>query len=257
MRTVSVGLFLLLLVGMTPQSFAQPPNGLDAKVSSPTYEPGDKVVISGTVQPLTDVNPVTIIVRNPIGNVYEVGQVNLSGNSFTHEFVLSDNAQGGTYTVNVRQDNQTSQMQFQVITGQTQIIPVLDSEIRASGKYTNLIKYGEVKVSNSDDSITIQVDSTRLQNYSVIEQFHIPKRVIDATGNLAVEENDKPVDCVQSDSETERTIGCPVQLGTADIKFIGTSVIPEFGNAALWVLGPSLLVAITLLSRNGLVRHFR
>ena len=141
MRGIFAGFFLSLLVfAAANQAHAQPPDGITASTNNHSYEPGDQVIITGTVQPVTDQNPVTIIVRNPIGNVYAVGQVILTNNMFIDEFTLNDNSQGGLYTVNIRQDTKTTQIQFQVIAGKMQIIPVFDSEIRVTGPDTNLVK---------------------------------------------------------------------------------------------------------------------
>ncbi len=235
---------------------AQTSTGLSASTNKQSYQPGDKVIITGNVQKITDENPVTIIVRNPIGNVYEVGQVALLNNIFVHDFVLSNDAQGGIYTVNMRQGDETGQIQF-LVTGQTQTIPILDSEIRISGKYTGLIKYGNVEVTTSNNSITIQVDASKLQNDSVTEQYRIPKHVIDTTeGQLAVREDGNSVDCTQTSADVERILECQIQRGTKELTFIGTSVIPEFGAAATSIFALSILVIIVLF-RNRLSVKFR
>ena len=226
--------------------------GISVSMNKSTYEAGDKVIITGSIQQATNENPVTIIVRNPIGNVYEVGQVLLLNNLFVHDFVLSDDAQGGTYTVNIRQDNQISKIQFQVVAGQTQIIPVFDSEIRVSGENTSLIKYGNVEVSTADNSIIIQMDTTKIQNGSISEEYHVPKRVVDAVGGqLVVKENANDVDCTQTETDTERTLECPIQAGTKELTIIGTTVIPEF-VAAPYVLVFSI-IAVMIFTRTS---HF-
>src|SRR6266849_10202360 len=74
-------------------------NGIIATTSKPDYQLGDKVVISGTVAKVINNNPVTIMVISLIGNVYDVGQVSLSNNLFTHDFVLGEGATSGTYDV--------------------------------------------------------------------------------------------------------------------------------------------------------------
>src|SRR5574337_249956 len=249
-RLVAVILLSLLMFTTMSLAQAQTPSGLFASTNNTSYEPGDKVIITGSVQPVTDENPVTIIVRNPIGNVYEVGQVTLTNNNFVHKFVLSDDAQGGIYTVKIRQDEKTTQIQFRVIIGQTQIIPIFDSEIRVSGKNTSLIKYGGVKVSNADNSITITIDSTKLQNDSIMEEYHVPKRVIDTTGQLEVRENGKSVDCTQTNLDTERILDCPIYEGTNEINMVGTSVIPEFGATTISTMAWGVMVMLLVFSQK-------
>ena len=253
MRLLLVGVFLVLLIFVsTNMAHAQNSTSISASTNEPSYETGDKVIITGSVQQATNDNPVTIIVRNPIGNVYEVGQVPLLNNLFVHDFVLSDDAQGGTYTVNIKQDNQMSKIQFQVIAGQTQIIPVFDSEIRVSGENTSLIKYGNVEVSTADDSIVIQMDTTKMQNSSILEEYHIPKRVVDAVGGqLVIKENGNNADCTQTETDLERALVCPIQNGTKELTIIGTTVIPEF-VATPYVLVFSI-IAVVVFTR---VRYF-
>src|SRR5579872_304184 len=73
--------------------------GIIATTNKPVYQLGDKVIISGSVAKVVNNNPVTIMVINPINNVYEVGQVSLSNNVFTHDFVLGEDVASGTYDV--------------------------------------------------------------------------------------------------------------------------------------------------------------
>ncbi len=244
MRLLIVAFILFSIPIFASLAYGQNSFGFSTSTSKPFYEPGDRVIITGTLQQVTVQNPVTIIVRDPIGNVYEVGQVTLLNNSFVHEFVLSDDARGGNYTVNIKQGNNTAQIQFQVITGQTQIIHVFDSEIRAGGNYTSLIKYGNVEVSTSNNSITIQMDTTKIQNGPIAEKYTIPKHVIDTTGEqLTVKENGNVVNCTQTESDEERNLECPIQTGTKEITFIGTIVIPEFG-AATYILVLGIMTVI-------------
>ena len=244
-----VSLSLLILVSVN-LAYAQS-SGLYASTDKQSYEPGEQVTLTGSISQIANRNPVTIIVRNPIGNVYEVGQVELANDRFEHDFVLNDNAQGGIYTVNVRQDDKTTQIQFQVVAGQTQIIPVFDSENRVSGNNTGFIKYGNVEISTKERSVTISLNASGIQNGSVVEEYHVPKRVIDSIGGpLVVKENSGYVDCKQSDVGAERVLDCPVKSSTNEISFIGTSVIPEFGPGTASVLALGVMVALVVVSRN-------
>lgn len=260
MRVPKVSIFLVLCVilMLTNFAYAQSPLKISANTNKQSYEPGDKVVITGTVQQITNENPVTIIVRNPIGNVYEVGQTVLLNNVFSHDFVLSDDAQGGIYTVNIRQGDETTQIQFQVTVGQMQVIPVFDSEIRVRGENTSLVEYGNVEVSTVDDSITVQVNTTKVQNGPILEEYQIPKHVIDTPGGqIVVKENGNNVDCTQTESDVERILDCFIQPGTKDLTFAGTVVIPEFGNTAVLILTLSIMTVMVIFSRNRLFCYCR
>lgn len=251
--TLVVIFFVLSFLWSANVAHAQNLTGISASTNEPSYEAGDKVIITGSISQPTDENPVTIIVRNPIGNVYEVGQVPIMNNLFVHDFVLSDDAQGGTYTVNMRQGNQVSTIQFQVISGQMQIIPVFDSEIRVSGENTSLIKYGNVEISTVDSSIVIQMNTTKIRNGSILEEYHIPKRVVDAVGGqLAVKEDGNNVDCTQTETDIARTLECSIQAGTKELAITGTTVIPEF-VAAPYILVFSIIAAV-IFTRSRLFR---
>ncbi len=248
MRLPMAGFFLvLLLLSSMSMGYGQNLPNMSVSTDKQSYHVGDRVVITGNIQRSNGGTPVTIIVRNPIGNVYEVGQVSLLNTAFVHDFVLSDDAQGGLYTVNIRQGNQTSQIQFQVITGQTQIIHVFDNEIRVTGENTTLIKYGNVEVSTADSSISIQMNTTKIQSGSIQEEYHIPKHVVDAPGGqLIVKVDGNIVDCVQAEIDIERTLECPIQAGAKEITIIGTTVIPEFvATPYILVFGIATLIVIT------------
>src|SRR5689334_6454071 len=112
---VSVILIMLLIIPSLAAAYAQS-SGISATTDKESYELGDKVIISGSVQ-LVSGTPVTIIVRNPMGNVYDVGQVTLVNNLFTHDFVVSDDSLGGTYVVNIKHGTQSTQINFAVNVG--------------------------------------------------------------------------------------------------------------------------------------------
>src|SRR5438309_5550154 len=96
--------------------------GIIATTNKPVYQLGDKVIISGSVAKVVNNNPVTIMIINPIGNVYEVGQVSLSNNLFTHDFVLGEGATSGTYDVKIKHGDQSGKASFVVQIGQMQLI---------------------------------------------------------------------------------------------------------------------------------------
>ncbi len=246
MRWTTLEIFLILFMFMSVNLvYAQNSSEISASTNKQSYGPGDSVSITGRVQKITSENPVTIIVRNPIGNVYEVGQVKLTNNLFAHSFVLSDDARSGIYTVNIKQGDQTTQIQFQVA---GQIIPVFDNEIMVSGENTNLVKYGNVEVSTEDNSITIQTNTTRIQNGSITEEYKIPKQVIDAPGGqLVIKEDGNDVTCTQTETDVERILDCPILAGTKEFAILGTVVIPEFGTSATCVLiiGTIMLLAFS------------
>ncbi len=253
MLGLKAGILLTTVIIVISMNFAyaQDSQGITASTNKQSYEPGDKVIITGTVQQPANENPVTLIVRNPIGNVYRVGQTALHNNIFSYDFVLSNNVQGGIYTVNMRQSDKTDQIQFQVIVGQIQVIPVFDSNIIVRGENTSLVEYGNVEVSTVDNSITIQVNTTKIQNGSILEEYQIPKRVIDTSGGqIGVKENGVGTDCTQTESDVEWILDCPMTSSIKELTLTGTVVIPEFGITAESILALSMMVVTIIFSRR-------
>ncbi len=215
-----------------------------------SYEQGDKVTITGSVPQVVDSNPVTIIIRNPIGNVYDVGQVDLSNNLFVHDFVISDDSIGGDYTVNVKYDTQTLQFHFTVTPSTLTIIPVLDSQIAVRTIGTNLVQYGEVSVSTTDNKITVAMNTFNVTTSTVEQKYQIPKEIVDTSGGditLTVDGNN--IQCTQSETDTMRILDCYLPIGSKELELSGTSVIPEFGQFATLAISIAMITVI-ILSRT-------
>lgn len=241
---------MLYFVTFLGTSYGQSSAGISVSTNKASYQPSDKVVITGSVPQVVNGNPVTIIIRNPIGNVYEVGQVTLLNNIFVHDFVISDNSQSGVYTVNIKYGDQTSEVQFRVNVGQLQIIPVFDNVIKVRGDNTTLIKYGNAEVSTVDNSLSISVDTSKIPSGSVTEEYQIPKQVIDAPGGqLVVKANGNQVECTQTETDVLRVLDCPIQVGTKQLMFIGTVVIPEFGPVPMIILVMGIIVSLVVFTR--------
>lgn len=248
---------IVLLLFVIIPSFAVPiyaDAGLTASTNKDSYQPGDKVIISGSVSQVINSNPVTIIVRNPMGNVYDVGQVDLMNNLFVHDFVLSDDSLGGTYTINVKYGTSSSQLHFVLNAGVLSTIPVFDSEIKVRTNGTNPIKYGDVSVSTVDKTITISMDTSKISGNSIAQQYQIPKKVIDTPGgNIVVKVDGNQVLCAQSETDTMRILDCTIPANSKELELVGALVIPEFGP----LVGITILVSIIsviVLSKSRKIR---
>jgi len=225
--------------------------GIIATTNKPVYQLDDKVIISGSVAKIVNNNPVTIIVRNPIGNVYEVGQISLSNNLFTHDFVLGDGATSGTYDVEIKYGDQSGKVSFVVQVGQMQLIPVGDYVIKVRGNNTNLIKYSDVSISTVDKSVTVTVNASTISSGSVMQEFQIPKTIIDAPGSLLVVKIDGLISqCVQIETTSDRIIDCMIPVDATQLQIFGTTVIPEFGPIAMMILTIGVLGTIFLSNKT-------
>jgi len=224
--------------------------GIIATTSKPVYQLGDKVVISGSVAKVINNNPVTIMVINPIGNVYDVGQVSLSTNLFTHDFVLGEGAISGTYDVKIKHGDQSGGTSFVVQVGQTQLIPVGDYVIKVRSNNTSLIKYNDVSISTIDHSLTVTVNASAIPSGYVMQEFQIPKKIIDAPGSLLVVKIDSlTLQCAQIETPSDRILDCMIPVDATQLQIFGTVVIPEFGPIAMLILTIGILGTIFLSNK--------
>jgi hypothetical protein len=211
------------------------------------YEQGDKVTITGSVPQVIDENPVTLIIRNPIGNVYDVAQVDLSNNLFEHDFVISDDSIGGEYTVNVKYDAQTLQFHFTVTPSTLTVIPVLNNQITVRTIGPNLIKYGDVSVSSQENKITIAMNTFNVTTSTEEQKYQIPKEIVDtAGGDIALTVDGNNIQCTHSETDTMRILDCAIPIGSKELELSGTSVIPEFGQLASFAIATSMITAIVM-----------
>ena len=210
-------------------------DGISASTNSLTYKPGDKVTITGTVKNVIVGNPVTILIRSPIQNVYTVGQVEIHNNVFVHDFVISDNSKPGVYTIDIKHGGQFARLQFTLTSGLIQNIPVESSFIRVRGDVIDLIKYKNARVSLQENSITIQLDTQTTMD-PIPQEFDIPKEVIDAKQSLIIEADGKTLTCSETETSQSRIVDCFIPNSAKELKITGTSVIPEFGSLVLFVL---------------------
>lgn len=241
-------IFLVLIIHIPFNVSAQSSsNGITASTNKVTYKPQEKVTITGTVNNINDGIPLTILIRNPIQNVYNVGQIELHNNIFVHEFVISNNAKPGKYVVEIKHGTQHTSLEFIVNSGLIQNIPVESSFIKVRGDEIGLIKYKNVRISTQENTITIDLHIMTTSGSSILQEFEIPKEVIDAKGqSLIVEVNESILKCSETETNTSRILSCFIPTDSRELKLSGTSVIPEFGFAAIFVLIMGIISIITI-----------
>ena len=253
---LTVSVFLILIVYIPISANAQTTsNGITATTNKLTYKSGEKVIINGTVEKTVEGTPVTILIRNPIQNVYNVGQVDLLGNVFIHELVISDTSKPGIYTVEIKHGSQYAKLQFIVNVGLVQTISIGTTEIKVRGEAIGLIKYKDAQVSTQDKSITISLDIVTVSDSPIMQEFEIPKEAVDAPGqSLIVEVDGVTLNCSETQTNIARILNCLIPPYARVMKITGTSVIPEFGAIAAMILIISM--AVVALARIKLVKSF-
>jgi hypothetical protein len=251
---------LLLLSSFLISSFIILPVYADSTVinaitNKNSYQLGDKVIISGSVPQTINGDPVTIIIRNPIGNVYAVGQEDLLNNLFVHDFVISDNSIAGVYTVNIKYGTQTIGLHFTINSSFLTTIQVLDSQIKVRTIDTNLVKYGDASVSPSEKKITVPMDTSKISTSFINQQYQIPKKIIDTPGGeIALQVDGVNISCGQSETNTIRILDCSIPSGSKEMELFGATVIPEFGPISGLIILMST-ISVLALSRISKI-HF-
>ena len=253
-KILITSVFLILIMYIPLSVGAQTTsNGITASTNKATYKAGEKVVISGTVEKVVKGSPVTILIRNPIQNVYNVGQVDLLNNVFIHDLVISDNSKPGVYTIEIKHGTQTAKLHFTVNEGLVQTIPVGTTSIKVRGEEIGLIKYKNLQVSTGDNSITIELDSTSGSDNPIMQEFEFPKEVIDAPDqSLVVEIDGAVLNCSETETNTARILNCFIPPYARVMKITGTSVIPEFGPLAAMILiiGMASIITTSRIKRR-------
>ncbi|MGI0083138.1 MAG: PEFG-CTERM sorting domain-containing protein [Nitrosopumilaceae archaeon] len=243
-RMLFLSAFLILIAYIPSLSAQESSNGITASTNKPTYKAGEKVIITGTVEKIAEGHQVTILIRNPVQNVYNVGQITLQNNIFIHDFLINEDSKPGTYTVDIKHGDQTARLQFIVNEGLVQTIFVENSSIKVRGEAAGLIKYNGIRISTNDYSIIIDFEINEILDKPITQEFEIPKEVVDAPSqSLIVEVNGEVINCTQTETNTARILNCLIPLGSNELKITGTSVIPEFGSIAIIIL----LVGITCI----------
>jgi hypothetical protein len=248
LRTAFFGFSILIVLIILPV-YADT-TGIKAILNKNSYQVGDKVTISGSISQPIGKNPVTIIVRNPMANVYDVGQEDLVNNLFVHDFVISENSLSGAYMINIKYVNQTTQLHFTINESVLTTIQVLDSQIKVRTNGTNPVKYGDVSISQSEKKITIPIDTSNVTTSFVNQQYQIPKKIIDTPGGEIILKVDRnQMLCAQSETNSMRILDCTIPSDTKEIEFIGTTVIPEFGPFVGLSISLSI-IAVVIISRT-------
>lgn len=229
----------------------------------PSYNDGDKVVISGTTRDYMGDTPLTLILRNPIGNVIKVDQITVGTDKTFSTTVVATGLlwqSAGTYTVSVqyggpdRSAKTTFQFTGSVVSSGPSTIPVDGTNMSVTYSITNG-KVTDIKADPASKSLTVSIQTTG----DGLLTITMPRALIDATLNGTdtkfVVLNDGQENTQVNETmttSTDRTLAIPFKNGTQQIEIIGTFVIPEFGPIAAMVLAIAIISIIVISKKTGL-----
>lgn len=229
-----------------------------------SYNDGDKITISGSTRDYLGDTPLTLILRNPVGNVVSVNQVPVSSDK-TFSFSLTAGGAlwqaAGTYSVYVQFGGQdrsaTTGFQFSGshVTGLGNTILVDGTNSSVTYSITNG-KVLDVKADTASKSLIVSIQTTG----DGVLTITMPRSLIDAKKTDGSDdqyfvlndgqENDQFQETTTTASD--RTLQIPFSDGTSQVEIIGTFVVPEFGAVAAMVLVIAIISIVAISSKTGL-----
>ena len=229
-----------------------------------SYNDGDKLTISGTTQDFITGTPVSVIVRNPIGNIVQIAQVEL-GSDRTYSTTITVGGSSlwqaaGTYEVDVQfgSKDRSAKTTFQ-LTSSTRggssgnTIKVDGTDFSVTYSITNGKVLG-IKADIKSKSLIVSIQTTGDGRLTM----DLPRALIDAKINNQTDDqffviNDgQEAQFTETKTTTDRTLTIPFTDGTGQIEIIGTWIVPEFGTIAALVLAIAIISIIAVSAKTGL-----
>ncbi|TLX81496.1 MAG: PEFG-CTERM sorting domain-containing protein [Thaumarchaeota archaeon] len=228
-----------------------------------SYNDGDKIIISGTTRDYISGTPVSVIVRNPIGNVVSISQIDLGTDKTFSTTITAGGGlwqAAGTYEVDVqfgsKDRSAKTTLQFTGSKGGTpsgNTIKVEGTDYSVSYSITNGKVLG-IKADIQSKSLIVSIQTTGNGQLTIT----LPRALIDAKMNeqtddqFVVVNDGQQADFTETKTTTDRTLIIPFTDGTGQIEIIGTQIVPEFGPIAALVLAIAIISIIVVSAKTGL-----
>ena len=246
-------------LGMVPSSN----DAITVTTDKPSYNDGDKVTISGSTRDYISDTPVTVMIRNPIGNIIKIDQVEL-GTDKTYSTSITAGGSlwqaAGTYEVLVqfgskdRSVQTTFQFSGSSAGGLGNTIKVDGTNMTVTYSITNGKVLG-IKADTQSKSLIVAIQTTG----NGVLTITLPRALIDSKTKGGVDEqyvvltDGQEADFQEtSTTKTDRTLTIPFEDGTQEIEIIGTQIVPEFGPIAALVLAIAIVSIIAVSAKTGL-----
>ena len=245
-----------------PQTSAGVP--ITVTTDKTSYNDGDKLTISGTTQDYISGTPVSVIVRNPIGNVVQIAQVDL-GSDRTYSTTITVGGStlwqaAGTYEVDVqfgskdRSAKTTFEFTGSNVGSQGNTIKVDGTDLSVTYSITNGKVLG-IKADVPSKSLIVSIQTTGDGQLTI----DLPRALIDAKKSdnqtddqFFVLNDGAEAQFTETTTTTDRTLTIPFTDGTEQIEIIGTWIVPEFGTIAALVLAIAIIAIIAVSAKTGL-----
>ena len=222
-----------------------------------SYDDGDKIIISGSTRDHLTGTSVTIMIRNPVGNLIKVDQIDLASGGLYSTTMTAGGALmqiAGVYQILVQygDKDKTAQTMF-VFTG-----PAGGNFMKVDGTdftVTYSITNGAVLKLNADPIsklLRVSILTTGNGDLTIV----LPRDLVDSKANgsdgkFLISQNGIQTGFQEiNNTATDRTLSIPFSSGTTEIDIIGTFVIPEFGQAMTLTLVMATISVIALSRRR-------
>lgn len=236
---------------------------INVETDKTSYNDGDKIMISGSVASFLYGTPVSVIVRNPIGNIVYISQVDLNNGTSAYSTTISAGGAlwqaAGAYTITAQYGSQDRQatitFNFSGSKGIQNTFPVDGTNYTLPYSITNG-KVIDIKADTQSKSLIVTIQTTGDGTLTLT----MPRALIDAKKTDGTDDkyfvlnDDQENDAFQETgtTSTDRTLSIPFTDGTTKIEIIGTVVVPEFGPIAALVLAIAVISIIAVSARTGL-----
>jgi len=245
---------------------AAPTGSISVTTDKPSYNDGDTITVSGSTMNYISGQPVTLIIKNPIGNIVRLGQVDLgSDRTYSTSFKATGAlwTAAGAYTVMVQfgSNANTAQTTFQfagsagATTQAGNTIPVDGTSLSVQYSITNG-KVLDIKADVQSKSLVVSIQSTG----DGVLTITLPRQLIDSQTSAGQDDKWYVLNDGQENTDfqetstttTARTLSIPFTNGTSEIEIIGTQIIPEFGPIAALVFAIAIVSIIAVSAKTGL-----
>jgi len=227
-----------------------------------SYNDGDKIIISGTTRDYISGTPVSVLVRNPIGNIVSISQIDLGTDKTFSTTITAGGGlwqAAGIYEVDTqfggKDRSAKTTFQFTGSKGGTPgtTIKVDGTDYSVSYSITNGKVLG-IKADTQSKSLIVSIQTTGDGQLTIT----LPRALIDAKMNeqtddqFVVVNDGQEAAFTETKTTTDRTLTIPFTDGTGQIEIIGTFIVPEFGPIAALVLAIAIISIIAVSAKTGL-----
>jgi len=230
---------------------------------SRSYNEGDKVTISGMARDYVSIIPITVIIRNPVGNIVMIAQVALGIDKTYSTTVIAEGSLWqtvGTYDVDVTFGTQdrSAETTFQFTGSKSATVPPNSIAVEGTN-FTVLygITNGKIlgmKTDSQSKSLLVAIQTTGDGVLTVT----LPRMLIDAKATnhdnqyyVLLDEQETDYDETNT-TPLDRTLSIPYTDGTEEIEIMGTQVVPEFGPILSLILAIAMISIIAISAKGEL-----